>query len=566
MATLLRNSIAPALIFAVVAVKPGASFADVACSPVGYSSAKTTCSGTDEGQCASSIQNLRASCMTKYMSDIDELSNSETSIAAKTAKLKLARLDELFAITNLIRPLSPDPNASIRTELVEKANRGAEARISGAAPAPDNAAPAPLTSPKTSPGPSSAQSGPPAGGPASNSTAQPSSGDGGSAGSASDDGAAGGANSSAAAGGGEPQVVGHSASADSALSGSMAKGAKSATKMADALKNGLNAADTIPGPKNGAGGGARPGGFGVGGQQSSHDPSSPTTPRDLALAEGPYKNTFTNLGLHTGPSAEGGFAVFHNDGKNTPASREEIAKLGQAIRQEPTALMRDPSFLSGDQGGISRERFGDLKKDYATRPDLRDTDFKHVGLADNRDFKRTESCDVVSGQCNPHAKKSYRKGDDVPSKELENIWSSINKYADAVVKQGGQRRTAGGSGLSGIGARMRSLLSRMSPFGSASNAGGLRSYWPFRRASRASASNPRARPNSGASRSKVVVPTPSSAADAPAPAQPGNLWYWILGALAALSVLFAILVAREKEKRRRRTPAKADPIVGSVEV
>lgn len=209
--------------------------------------------------------------------------------------------------------------------------------------------------------------------------------------------------------------------------GSVGRGMGAASALADGTRS-------SPGAPGGPGGGAGPGpSRGLPPSRSASgapapgaatgDPSAPASVADMALAQGPYKPAFDAAGLAVGRK-DGAPAVLRRDG--TPASPQELNALSQRIAAMPRAAMRDPSYLD-PQRGISWERFQELKGGLprnAGREEL-----KHIGLSpDERDLQRTESCDKVSGACNPLAKASYKKGEDVPAKELDSIWGRINDY------------------------------------------------------------------------------------------------------------------------------------------
>jgi|GEM_PF-6660330 len=228
--------------------------------------------------------------------------------------------------------------------------------------------------------------------------------------------------------------------------------------------DGRVAAGAFPGGREPDGAAARAlaGGAAAGPAGASGGPASPTTMRDFLYAAGPYRDAFKQAGLRVSTGPDGRIQVLRADG--TPASPAELARLSRAIAAEPSALSRNPYYLDPGRGGISREDFADLKASYHERPELRDTEFKHIALPGDRDFKRSESCEVVSGDCNAHATKSYKKDDDVPPQDLKSIWddieTSLKKSEDAdkgAAKDDGlqrQRRVAGGL-LSGL----RSLAS-----------------------------------------------------------------------------------------------------------
>lgn len=218
-------------------------------------------------------------------------------------------------------------------------------------------------------------------------------------------------------------------------------GSSSVKNLGGRLKDAFNNAGKLGAGELGAaadrmgalGPGAKAGpGPGQGGPAGTRAPaadglSNPKTMQEFVLAAGPYKESFNRAGLRAAVGPQGQPQVLHRDG--TPASPSELSALGATIRQEPSALARYPSYFDPGHGGISRGDYTGLKTAYKDNAGLRDTEFKDIALKDDRDFKRSESCDVVSGECNPHAEKSYAKDEDVPPGELKKIWDAIEGYA-----------------------------------------------------------------------------------------------------------------------------------------
>lgn len=143
---------------------------------------------------------------------------------------------------------------------------------------------------------------------------------------------------------------------------------------------------------------------------------------ELALAERTgYAAAFRDQGLKVGPGPRGEPSIQRADG--TPASAEDLSRLRAALSAEPAALARRPDFYEV----LPRQRYADLKRDFTGRPDLRPTAFKDMGLEQNRDFRWTVSCSVLSGGCNPLARgPSYRKGQDVPPEDLKEVWKAVH--------------------------------------------------------------------------------------------------------------------------------------------
>ncbi len=187
--------------------------------------------------------------------------------------------------------------------------------------------------------------------------------------------------------------------------------------------------------------------------------AEPRSAQEFLLAATPYKAAFDALGLKPG----GPSGVEKKDG--SPASGRDLDELRARIRAEPLALQRDPAYLDPDRGGVSREDFGTLKDAFRRDGGLRATEFRHVELVpsgEERDFKRSESCQLVSGNCNPHARKSYAKGEDVPAGDLKRILAAIRGHLGAARERG--RTDDANARVSGIAARIGSFLRRYSPF------------------------------------------------------------------------------------------------------
>lgn len=191
-----------------------------------------------------------------------------------------------------------------------------------------------------------------------------------------------------------------------------------ATSMGESLKKSLSGG---PGelPEGGPGGIAGGGLEGRGGV----DPADPRDKQELIAAAGSgFKSAFSALGLETRATGSG-LDITRKDG--TPATEPELSALKDRIKEEPRALMRHPDLYEH----LPREKFLELKDDYSAgaKPEA----FKHITLAEKRDFVRSASCDSISGGCNLFAKASYKAGDDVPPKELKNIHAYIHEGADS---------------------------------------------------------------------------------------------------------------------------------------
>ncbi len=96
----------------------------------------------------------------------------------------------------------------------------------------------------------------------------------------------------------------------------------------------------------------------------------------------------------------------------------------EGLASEPQALMRRPDFFQV----LPRPSFESLKQDLRERPDFGETDLRHVGLSESsRDIVHTDSCEKLSGRCNPHVGRlSYRKGEEVPPEDLRRMHAAIH--------------------------------------------------------------------------------------------------------------------------------------------
>lgn len=146
----------------------------------------------------------------------------------------------------------------------------------------------------------------------------------------------------------------------------------------------------------------------------------PRTVPEMALAlRAGFTAPFHDLGLKVGSGPRGEPAIQRADG--SLASPAELERLGEALRSEPAALIRRPDFFAV----LPREKFADLKRDYA-RPERRAAAFKDIGLTEGgRDFQWTASCNRLSGGCNAgSAASSYRRGQDVSPETLRSVWAA----------------------------------------------------------------------------------------------------------------------------------------------
>lgn len=191
---------------------------------------------------------------------------------------------------------------------------------------------------------------------------------------------------------------------------------------ADTMRRSFLPADETAGP-----GPAGPEGRGAAASEEARtDPAAiePGTVAEMALAarEG-YAATFRDQGLKVGAGPRGEPAILRADG--AAASPADLARLKTALSSEPAALRRRPDFFEV----LPREKFSDLKQDYAARPELRATVFRDIGMtARNRDFQWSASCSGLSGACNPYvAQRSYHRGQDVPPEALAAVWTAAQE-------------------------------------------------------------------------------------------------------------------------------------------
>ena len=168
------------------------------------------------------------------------------------------------------------------------------------------------------------------------------------------------------------------------------------------------------------------------------DPSQPRTEAELVIAaQSGYKAAPAAVGLVLTRDSFGTASLKRADGK--PPTKQDLDALRRRIESEPRALMRRPDFFER----ISRQRYGELKSDYRSKPELKTAAFKDVGLtAADRDFVWERSCDKVSGDCNPAARDgSYKKDAEVAPEDLDSIWKQIYGTADTFLQSviGGPR-------------------------------------------------------------------------------------------------------------------------------
>ncbi len=161
------------------------------------------------------------------------------------------------------------------------------------------------------------------------------------------------------------------------------------------------------------------------------DPSRPRTEAELVIAvQSGYKASPAAAGLVLTRDSFGTARLQRADGK--PPTKQDLDALRRHIESEPRALMRRPDFFER----VSRRRYGELKSDYRSKPELKAAAFKDVGLtAADRDFVWERSCGKVSGDCNPSAKAgSYKKDAEVAPEDLDSIWKQIYGTADTFLQ------------------------------------------------------------------------------------------------------------------------------------
>lgn len=187
------------------------------------------------------------------------------------------------------------------------------------------------------------------------------------------------------------------------------------------------------------------------------DPSRPRTEAELVIAaQSGYKASPAAVGLVLTRDAFGTPALQRADGK--PPTKQDLDALRRHIESEPRALMRRPDFFER----VSRQRYGELKSDYRSKPELKTAAFKDVGLtAADRDFVWERSCDKVSGDCNPAARDgSYKKDAEVAPEDLDSIWKQIYGTADTLIKAalGTDQPVSGLSSAPGLHSRLLARL------------------------------------------------------------------------------------------------------------
>lgn len=152
---------------------------------------------------------------------------------------------------------------------------------------------------------------------------------------------------------------------------------------------------------------------------SGPNPTEPRTASEVIMAsQAGFAGAIRAQGFKIGTGPGGAPAVLAANGR--PATTAEISRLSVAIRAEPAALMRRPDFFAV----LPRAHFEQLKADYRSNPGAPGAAFQDIGMsAGDRDFRWSASCSALSGGCNPVVReKSYRKGEDVPPEDLDEVW------------------------------------------------------------------------------------------------------------------------------------------------
>lgn len=328
---------------------------------------------------------------------------------------------------------------------------------------------------------------------------------------------------------------------------------------ADTMRRSFLPADGTAGPK--------PGGPPAEEARRDSPSTEPWSVQEMALAASKgYAATFRDQGLKVGAGPRGEPAVLRADGE--AASPADLSRLRAALSAEPAAPRRRPDFFEV----LPRERFADLKRDFAARPELRATVFRDIGMtAGQRDFQWSATCSGLSGGCNPLAGQgSYRKGQDVPPEDLDAVWDAAQEdiFSEDAEEDDGwgeyteeERRLAAEADLAeemlsagrARGPNLGSLLARMGDLArdvgeaagwapAAAGAPGDGVSGPVReRTSGSSASGPgTAAPKTASSTVPVAPPAPEGRTAA------GRGWLYVLAAAVSLLVLAGL-------RRRQRS-------------
>ncbi len=238
-----------------------------------------------------------------------------------------------------------------------------------------------------------------------------------------------------------PKGDGSSARKSMGAEGRPSRTLKKAQAMGESLRGGMNLGDLGASLESGAEPGAgRLRGKAAAGSIMPAPVSAPATARprasdaasanknllDQALLFSPgYAPAIESLGLKTVKDSDGGMTVVKEDG--SPATEEDLSRLGERLRSEPAALLKRPDFFKV----VQRSDYDDLKKRWARLSSSYSEDTRHMGLDDEeRDFTWESSCSGVDGDCNPHVGgRSYRKNDFIFPETLREVIARIKSPA-----------------------------------------------------------------------------------------------------------------------------------------
>ncbi len=218
-----------------------------------------------------------------------------------------------------------------------------------------------------------------------------------------------------------------------------------------------NSANVSAGEMKGAPGSAM-GSFAPGAKAGS---GPATSDANLALSAAPFAHDFEKNGLKVALGPDGKPQIVNQSGR--PASEPERQRLLADIRAEPAASAHDQNFFNPSRGGVSREDFGALKETLQKDPASCGKDCKHIVLTppgEEKDFTRSQSCEIVSGECNPHAKKSYVKGELVPAGDLGRIAAALRDRLFSANERHDRARASGGGRMGGFMGRLASIFGR----------------------------------------------------------------------------------------------------------
>lgn len=279
--------------------------------------------------------------------------------------------------------------------------------------------------------------------------------------------------------------------------------------------------------------------------------ASPTSDESLAAAARSFGDAFKRNNLVVGVGKDGRPAILDASGR--PATQAQRDQVLADIRSEPSALARDPNFFDPARGGVARDDFNKLKETYRSDPAARETDLKHVELTppgQENNFTRSESCDLVSSKCNPHARASYKKGDDVPASDLSRIIASLRERLVAAGGRAGSARSANDVG--GAGGRIRGFLSGLGVrWGGGPASSAVAALWNGLTGRAAPAGTPGAS-KTGARESALAADgasAPQPALASPSSLSPAGLAFFLLAVLGAALVAGAGYVLFKKDRK-----------------